>query len=430
MNTPRFLIVEDERALGLALGAALRQVGAASDLVATAAQARRALREAEKPYMAMVLDIGLPDENGLQFLESLSPSSRPPTIMVTAHGELDNAIRARKLGTRDFFTKPLDFEAFKETLSQLVDQGRKAAPLPQAGAAYIGASPAMRPVFQKIAHACGCDDPVLISGETGTGRSLTALQIQRHGSRAGQPCVTLRPGGGNLTEEVARSLEEAGNGVLILEDVAGFSPDAQAELLRHWEQESGDFPRILAVSAETLREEVQAGRFRPDLFYRLQVLEVLLPPLRKRLEDLPALFGYFLAELQPRRSLAVDQSVLQHLESYPWSGNLRELRNVASFAVTSCGAGNRVTAADLPEHVRTGGTACADLSPAELDFERALEAWLGETEQLPPYRELTRRIEAVLIRRLLSRFDGKLARLAEALNANRSTLRKRLQRDE
>lgn len=430
MKAPRFLIVEDDRALSLALAATVRQAGVESDQVATAAQARKALREAASPYAALILDIGLPDENGLKFLESLSPEARPPTIVVTAHGDLDNAITARKLGIRDFFTKPLDFEAFKKTLRQLVDQERDTATLPQPGAAYIGASPAMRPVFQKIAHACGCDDSVLITGQTGTGRSLTASQIQRHSSRSGKPCVTLRTMGRDQTEQVCRALDEAGDGVLILDDLAGLNLDAQAELLRRWEQENERLPRILAVSGETLREDVQAGQFRPELFYRLQVLEVHLPPLRERMEDIPALFGYFLAQLQPGRSLNVDQSVLDQLERYPWPGNLRELRNVASFVVTSCAGGNRVTMADLPAHI------CAEIpegdqqSPEEAGLENALDAWLGETGQLPPYRELARRLDHILARRLLRRFDGKLARMAEALEANRTTLRKRLKSSE
>lgn len=425
-SLPRFLIVEDDRALSLALAAAIRQAGGQSDPVPTAAQARRTLGDAQRPYSAMILDIGLPDENGLKFLKSLPPDSRPPTIVVTAHGELDNAIHARKLGIRDFFTKPLDFEAFKKALGQLVDSGRETATLPQSGAAYIGASPAMRLVFQKIAHACGCDDPVLITGQTGTGRSLTAVQIQRHSSRADKACVTHRPTGPDQTAPLCRAIEEAGDGVLILDDLAGLDLDAQAELLRRWEQEDGGLPRILAVSSETLREDVQAGRFRADLFYRLQVLEVQLPPLGKRMEDLPALFGYFLAQLQPRHSLTVDQAVLHQLERYPWPGNLRELRNVASFVVTSCGTGNRVTLADLPAHICTGSNDGNGLAPEEVGLENALEAWLGETEHLPTYRELTRRLDQILARRLLGRFDGKLARMAEALEANRTTLRKRL----
>ena len=162
---PKVLIVEDERALALAFAAAVRQSGAASELAPTAAQARKKLRDAG-PFDAIILDIGLPDENGLAFLESLPATMRLPVIVVTAHGEIGNTIAARKLGVREFFTKPLDFESFTLALAELLRETPATAPGKTSGevpeSAFIGAAPAMRTVFRHIAQACASDEPVLI----------------------------------------------------------------------------------------------------------------------------------------------------------------------------------------------------------------------------------------------------------------------------
>ena len=171
MKPKKILIVEDNRALGAALAAASSQTGASTELVATASLARKELESAQEPFTAMVLDIGLPNQNGLELLESLPESCRPPTIVITAHGELDNTIHARKLGVLAFFPKPLDFGAFKEALGNLPVPIKDEVGEDTPHSTFIGAAPAMRPVFQQIAQACASDVPVLISGETGTGKS-------------------------------------------------------------------------------------------------------------------------------------------------------------------------------------------------------------------------------------------------------------------
>ena len=191
-HVPKVLIVEDERALALAFAAAVRKSGAASELAPTAAQARNKLREAG-PFDAIILDIGLPDENGLVFLESLPETERLPVIVVTAHGEIGNTITARKLGVREFFTKPLDFQSFTSTLSALLRETprpgtdapttTRSGPNENAKSAFIGAAPAMRSVFRQIAHACACDEPVLVRGATGTGKTRVAHLLRQHSAR-------------------------------------------------------------------------------------------------------------------------------------------------------------------------------------------------------------------------------------------------------
>jgi len=431
MKPPRVLIIEDEHALALALAAAVRQGGASSELAPTATQGRNLL-ESGRRFDAMVLDIGLPDENGLDFLASVDAGLRPPTVVVTAHGEIQNTIAARKLGVVDFLTKPLDFDEFQSSLRRLFEPRRpEPEPVEPAGegAPFIGAAAAMRPVFQQIAHSCASDDPVLVRGETGTGKSHAAHLIQGHGVRQG-PARVLPAGPATTTGELTGALQNASGGGLILEEVGLLAPDAQAELVRQIEAAAGEgLPRLIATTSEDLRARVSDGLFRSDLFYRLQVLEVRLPPLRERMDDLPALVSYFIGQLAPERSIGITDAALACLGNHDWPGNLRELRNAVSRALTVNAGAAAVDVPDLPPYL-AGDRTSAGAGPSSRRLVEALDAWLDERldpAEFPAYRDLAGALEAELIRRLLPRYDGKLARVAGALHANRTTLRKRLQ---
>lgn len=425
MNLPQILIIEDGRALSLALGAAVRRVNACGKIVSTAALAREHLLAEGANFAAMILDIGLPDENGLDFLASLPPACRLPTLVVTAHGEIDNTIAARKLGVSEFLTKPLDFEVFKAALKRLLRTAPAASAPPDTTAAFIGGALSMRPAFQQIAHACAADDPVLIRGETGTGKSLTSRLIHRNSTRADAPFVVFA--GGNSANLTAK-LVQAGDGVLVVEDVTRLDLDAQNELLHRWENPDASLPRILGITTTDLRAATEAGVLRSELFYRLQVLEIHLPPLRDRLEDLPTLLSFFLGQLEPTRPVIVDEAALQLLATHNWPGNLRELRNLASAALTVSGGAAVIEPNHLPVNLLR-----AQVVPTvncELAFAKALNLWLEERlsdpNAFPNYCELSNAVEHQLLQLLLKRFDGKLARLAKALNANRSTLRRKL----
>ena len=433
MTAPNVLIVEDEYALSVALAAAVRQASAFGEVAPSAAQARRLLAS-RKHYDAMVLDIGLPDENGLKFLETLEAARRPPTIVITGHGEIQNTIAARKLGVRDFLTKPLNFAEFQDALLRLIEPRRRKPDLGKPVAksvAFIGAAPAMRPVFQQIAHSCASDDPVLVRGETGTGKSHAARLIQSNSLRAG-PAATLAAGPATTTDELIQALTEAKRGVLVLEEVSLLSAEVQAELVRQIEAGAEEeFPRLIATTRNDLRASVSDGAFRSDLFYRLQVLEVRLPPLRERREDVPALVSYFIGQLVPDRSLTISDAALSRLLAQEWPGNLRELRNSIAYALTVNTGAAAIEVSDLPPYLgneAAAGSGSDDEVPARL--LQALDSWLDARfggEEAPQYRELAETLEAALIRRLLRRYDGKLARMASALQANRTTLRRKLQ---
>jgi DNA-binding NtrC family response regulator len=431
MKIPRILIVEDEHALALALAATVRHAGAVGDTAATAARARQLLEAAPEPCVAMVLDIGLPDQNGLEFLASLPPAARPPTLVVTAHGEIQNTIAARKLGVVEFLTKPLDFDELSRALDRLL-RARRSRPEPAEAtpdsAAFIGAAAEMRPVFQQIAHCCASDDPVLVRGDTGTGKSHVARLIQSHGLRAAGPAETMVAAPSTTAEELAAALGRAAEGGLVIEEVGLLGAEIQAELVRRIETARGrEFPRLVATTRDDLRARVAEGAFRSDLFYRLQVLEVRLPPLRERMEDLPALVSFFVGQLEPERKLALTETALARLGGHGWPGNLRELRNALAFALTVGSGASEIDEAHLPDYLGVGPAASGeDDMPGAL--VEALDAWLETRFEAgePAYRDLSVALEATLIRRLLRRYDGKLARTAAALGANRTTLRRKL----
>lgn len=431
MKAPHVLIVEDEHALALALAATVRRAGATADLAPTASRARRLLESPPQPYALMILDIGLPDRNGLEFLGSLDAATRPPTLVTTAHGEIGNTIAARKLGVAGFLTKPLDFDALQQELSRLLHPARPPRDLrePAEGAAFIGAAPSMRTVFQQIAHCCASGDPVLVRGETGTGKSHAARVIREHGPGHDGPSVTLVAGPSTTAAEIDAALRDAGRGVLVIEELGLLGSTSQAELVRRIES-AQVFPRLVATTCEDLRARVAAGDFRSDLFYRWQILEVRLPPLRERIDDLPALVAYFLGRLEPRRAVGIAEAALARLAAHDWPGNLRELSNALAFALTVGSGAPRIEEAHLPGHL-AGPPAGAGSEPQAL--VAAIDAWLADRLEpgrgpAPNYRELAETLEARLIARLLRRYDGKLARLCAALDANRTTLRQKLRR--
>jgi DNA-binding NtrC family response regulator len=427
-TTPRVLIVEDERALALAFAAAARQAGAASELAPTAARARRLLRESG-PFHALILDIGLPDENGLAFLWGLAERERIPTFVVTAHGEIENTIAARKLGVREFFTKPLDFAAFTAALSAELRSAlpEKEVVRPLAGdGAFLGAAPSMRPVFRQIAHACASPEPVLIRGETGTGKTRVAGLVHEHSSTAEAVWITHSPGEGNLES----NLRQARGGSLLIEEVGGLDPEEQGWLVRSMESADDSFPRLLATSSRDLAAAVTTGALRSDLYYRLQVLEIRLPPLRERLEDLPALADFFAGQLAPGRLVEFAEPALARLLGHDWPGNLRELRNVVSFALTAAAGAGLLEPRHLPVHLGAGARPAMDPEgEVSKALRMALSQWIDErleSDPRPNYRDLSEALESVLIEELLPRYGGRLARLASDLQANRTTLRKRL----
>jgi DNA-binding NtrC family response regulator len=448
------LIIEDEAALATALSRVCQRLGWHAELRASGNAGLRAL--ASGNFDLAILDIGLPDLSGLEVLEKArARAPQLPVVIITAHGKLENAVAARKLGAAAYLVKPLDLREIERTLTQIL--ATAAAPASadapaSSDAQLLGDSPAMQRVFLEIAHACTTDAPVLLSGPTGSGKTLAARSIHIHSARKNAPFVALHCGA--LQEQLLESelfghergaftgavsarpghIERARGGTLFLDEIGDISPTVQAKLLRFVEERA--FTRVggredirvelrlITATNKNLRDEVKAGRFREDIFYRLHVLEIGMPPLRERTADLAVLAANFLRTAA--RPLTLAPASLALLERHDWPGNLRELRNVLEYAAAVC-TGPVILPAHLPRdiHERAASAPSHDARLATV-----LAEWLdARLLEKATYRDMHDAIESLVLRHLLKRFDGKPTLLARATKMNRVTLRKKFTRE-
>ena len=448
------LIIEDEAALATALSRLCQRLGWHAELRASGNAGLRAL--ASGNFDLAILDIGLPDLSGLEVLEKArARAPQLPVVIITAHGKLENAVAARKLGAAAYLVKPLDLREIERTLTQIL--ATAAAPASadapaSSDAQLLGDSPAMQRVFLEIAHACTTDAPVLLSGPTGSGKTLAARSIHIHSARKNAPFVALHCGA--LQEQLLESelfghergaftgavsarpghIERARGGTLFLDEIGDISPTVQAKLLRFVEERA--FTRVggredirvelrlITATNKNLRDEVKAGRFREDIFYRLHVLEIGMPPLRERTADLAVLAANFLRTAA--RPLTLAPASLALLERHDCPGNLRELRNVLEYAAAVC-TGPVILPAHLPRdiHERAASAPSHDARLATV-----LAEWLdARLLEKATYRDMHDAIESLVLRHLLKRFDGKPTLLARATKMNRVTLRKKFTRE-
>jgi DNA-binding NtrC family response regulator len=447
------LIIEDEHAVASALGAVGKRLG---HEVRLCSSGQRGLDELGRGEFALtILDIGLPDISGLEVLKRIRQRApNLPVLIITAHGNLDNAVAAKKFGAAGYLVKPLDLPEVQETIRQLAT----APPAPSAPASsppslLIGAAPVMQRCFIEIAHACASDAPVLISGPTGTGKTLAARVIHINSARSEAPFVTLHCSA--LPEHLLESelfghekgaftgalmareghLERARGGTLFLDEIADISPAIQAKLLRFVEEHTftrlggrEDLRvdlRLITATNKDLRDEVQAGRFRQDLYYRLHVLEIAMPALAERPGDIPALAGYFLGSIAGPQPRQLAPATLDLLQRFPWPGNVRELRNALEHAV-AVSNGGLIHPHHLPREIREA----AGIAPASADaLSAALGAWLDrQLAAGATYRDMHETLESMALQHLLARFDGKPTVLARETKMNRVTLRKKVMR--
>ncbi len=365
------LIVEDEPHARQYIGAFLQQQGYEVTEASTYAEALQALQRGQGDIV--LLDIQLPDAYGLTLLDETADwPNRPPVIVITGYGSIETAVEAMRGGAYDFLQKPVKFKRLLQSLKRLeeiVAMRRELALWRQQQAAdfVAGNSPAMQAVLAQAQRAAEVSATVLITGETGTGKEVLARFIHKNGPRAEKPFVPINCAAvpetmleselfgyeaGAFTGAAKRKpglMEIADGGVLFLDEIASLPLDMQAKLLRALEERvirrmggTKWIPvdvQVLAASNRDLQEMIAAGKFREDLYYRLKVLELRLPPLRERREDIPALVGFFVRQLAPRMGKQVRDvtpRVLQALEAYRWPGNIRELRNAIERALLFC----------------------------------------------------------------------------------------------
>jgi DNA-binding NtrC family response regulator len=398
------LIIEDEYALAAALSTVVRRLDVTPVVAASGQGGIDKL--GSQPFALVILDVGLPDMSGLKVLEKIQALPKPPPVLViTAHGTLDTALEARRLGAREYFLKPLNLADLQRTIREVFTPAKTEAP---AQTAMIGSSEPMQRVFALIAQASGNDAPVLLLGPPGSGKSLAAEVIHRHSARASEPLVVFRADewpADRVEAALEVAISKAGNGVLFLDEISAWSKPLQAALMHR----VGDLKaRLFSASSHEL------SAVREDLFYALAVLQVKLPPLAERT---------FLGD----RVLSAE--AMAALKTHAWPGNVRELKAAMNHAAAVC-SGSTI----LPHHLPASLVKAEDSNHLEDTMKRSLAAWLdqkttGTDEMMPAYDDLLETVEATMLETLLKRFDGKPTRLAAAMKMNRATLRRKLREE-
>jgi len=447
-RTPSILIADDQADVLEALRFLIKGEGYQAEAVTSPAAALDAVES--RDFDAVLMDLNYTrdttsGEEGLDLLNRIqSLDGNLPVIVMTAWGSVELAVEAMRRGARDFIQKPWDNARLSAILKTQIELGRalrkgqrleeenralRAERFPQ----LIAQSAAMRPVLDVISRVGPSDANVLITGENGTGKGLVAQTLHSVSLRSTRPLVTVNTGGlaegvfeselfghvkGAFTDAKADRVgrfEMADGGTLFLDEIANISQALQAKLLRT--MEAGEFERVgssktrrvdvrvFSATNTDLHTAVAEGRFRQDLLFRLNTIELRLPPLRDRREDIPVLASHFLrqhAEHYRKPLTGFDESAIKALLAHPWPGNVRELDHAVESAVVMA-QGEAVRAADL-------GLRAGREGPPRIE-EMSLED-----------------VEALLIKKALARFNGNVSHAANALGLSRSALYRRLQR--
>lgn len=390
MSKERILVVDDEANARTALAELLREEGYA---VETAADGFKAFAKFEETQPDLILtDLKMPGMDGIELLHKVRQAEPNfEVVVMTAFGAVESAIQAMRAGATDYLTKPLNLEELLIVLERALERRKlrsDAGEMRQRLAErysfenIIGASPPMQELFKIIAQVASSRASILLSGESGTGKELVAAAIHQRSPRAARPFVRVHCAAlaetlleselfgherGSFTGADRRRegrFERASGGTLFLDEIGEIPQSTQVKLLRvlqerEFERVGGDQTiqtdvRVIAATNRDLKRQVELGNFREDLFYRLNVINLNLPPLRERPSDIPALAGHFLSKYASengRGKMTLSDSALERLSHYPWPGNVRELENALERAVVLA-EGATIETAHLPAEVK------------------------------------------------------------------------------
>ncbi len=432
------LIIDDDSAFRFAMAKALRRGGYSVSEAGSGEEAVEVLSNGDPPDVAL-LDLKMKGIDGLEVLRRCSPISTN-VIVLTGHGTVKSAVEAMRLGAFSFLEKPVDADMLKPLLRQaFVERARPADGGQIQATPLIGGSPAMDEVRDFVRTVGPTDETVLVFGETGTGKEVVARQIHDTSSRSDQPFVAMNAA--CVPQELFESelfghkrgaftgahadrpglFREAEGGTLFIDELAELPLESQAKLLRAIETkairpvgESGETEvdvRIVAATNRDLWEETQGGRFREDLYFRLQVFPVLIRPLRERTTDIAPLAAHLIARLG-RTDIELDPQALAALREYDWPGNVRELLNVlrraSLFAISNTIDGDlvrRMIAASVFGNARDSAPPAAREEPGRVSLAE---------------------VEREHIERVLRDMEGNITKAAAALGIDRRTLQRKL----
>jgi two-component system, NtrC family, response regulator PilR len=455
MSKGKILIVDDEPNMRNILGTVLREQGYEIRAAADGIAALQMLKEA--PADIVISDMRMPKLNGMELLHEIKRLySELEVIMVTAYGTVETAVAAMKAGAYDYVLKPW------ETNDEIILRVAKARERQELKARnwyltqeveykyefnnLIGSTPSMQKLFNLVKKVAPTDSTVLITGESGTGKEIIAKSIHYHSLRRDKPFVSINCGGipeslleselfghekGSFTGAVTQKkglIETAEGGTFFLDEVAELSPALQVKLLRVLQEKEykrvGGLEnlkvdiRLLAATNKDLTEAVKLKMFREDLYFRLNVIPIHLPPLRDRKEDIPKLIDRFLMERNKKRgnkkSIKLAPSTVEVLLHYSWPGNIRELENLIEQLVT-LSENNVITSADLPMHI---------LSEIESKNELCMEDPM--TGDLGEYQERKTRFDKVYFTTLLKQYQWNITAAAKAAGMSRRNLHQKI----
>jgi two-component system nitrogen regulation response regulator GlnG len=451
------LIIDDEEAICWGLARLAKRSGHTVD-TAGSAEAGFDAAEARQPHV-IVLDVRLPGIDGLSAMARLQQiAPQTPIVVITAFGSLDTAVAAVRNGAFDYLTKPFDLEQASNVIeraighTRLAEAANAASPLEEEPDEIIGRSVAMQEVFKRIALVAASDSTVLITGESGTGKELVARAIHRHSQRARKPFIPVHLAALSSTlveselfghakgaftgAETSRAgmLELADGATVFFDEAADVPLSTQVKLLRVLEQQEltpvGETRvrktnfRTIAATNRDLRQEFSSGRFRQDLYFRLATFEIVLPPLRERTDDIPALAERFLRRVAPHGQIT--DSAIQELSRRPWPGNVRELRNAVEHAALFARGG-----AIEPEHLPPPLELSTEGGNVRSQLREAVRRWANARLQDNAvhqnlYEDFLSEVEPPLLGEVLESTAQNRAAAAEVLGIHRATLRKKL----
>jgi two-component system nitrogen regulation response regulator GlnG len=455
-------IIDDEESIRTICTSALEDLFNVESF-SSASEALLALNS-NKPDL-IITDIKMPGMSGLEFLNKVSEKFPDlPTIIITAHANIDNALSAYKGGAFEYLTKPFDINEIRKLAIKATKTSKPAQNdvAQESNSEIVGKAESMQEVFKAIGKISKTDITVLIRGESGTGKELIAQSVHTNSTRSNEPFIAINVAAiphelleselfghekgsftGAQSQRIGR-FEQALGGTLFLDEIGDMHPELQTRLLRvlsshEFYRVGGQKPiksdvRIIAATNQNIEDLIKTGQFREDLYHRLNVFRIELPPLRKRKEDIPALVEYFLKksadEIKSERK-DIEENAMDILNEYYWPGNIRQLENTCRY-ITVMAPSTSITIDDIPDEVKniemiTNGLTQVNGLDANIDWEVTLSDHIKSVlRDQNDLTNLSKELEKILLQEALKASNGRRIDAAKILGLGRNTITRKI----